>query len=134
MHVVGPSHLLLWIQFVDDLCTFAGNVCITSLLGCLHSVKSLQRGFVLPAMSAFPLLNYTAHQTSRHACICFKIFDIWQDNLMNKIRPNNLTFLYIHFIFYKLKLKYFTFIVFNFMAHFSRETFTCVIVQLSIIS
>ena len=42
-------------------CAFTGNK--TSLLGCLHSVKSLQRGLVLPAMSAFPLLNDSAHLT-----------------------------------------------------------------------
>ena len=47
-------------------CAFACNILITSLLGCHHRVISLLRGFVLPAMSAFPELNETAHQTGLH--------------------------------------------------------------------
>ena len=35
----------------------------TSLLGCLHINKSLERDFVLLAMSPFPLLSGNAHQT-----------------------------------------------------------------------
>ena len=39
---------------------------LTSLLGCQHFAKSLQRGLCLPAMSAFPLLIDKAHQTGFH--------------------------------------------------------------------
>ena len=61
----GPA-LPTSLTLVVSSCAFAGNILITSLLGCHHRVISLLRGFVLPAMSAFPELNETAHQTGLH--------------------------------------------------------------------
>lgn len=43
-----------YLILVVSSCAFAGNILITSLLGCHHRVISLLRGFVLPATSASP--------------------------------------------------------------------------------
>ena len=59
-----PPSLLPWLVFLVSPCAFAGNILITSLLGCPHRIISLHRGLFLPAMSAFPELNETAHQAN----------------------------------------------------------------------